>query len=82
MARRQKPMRFRLQLPVGIFDLCRLFDSVFVSDCLCMGVQTVGGRIRRMHNSQSFCGTIPRLATDETEFRSENEPNVTVSEKT
>lgn len=36
----QKHTWFGVQLPVGISDLCRLFDSVFVSDCLCMGEQT------------------------------------------
>lgn len=46
----QKHTWLGVQLPVGISDLCRRFDSVFASDCLCMGEQTGGGWIQRMSN--------------------------------
>lgn len=46
----QKHTWLGVQLPLGISDLCRLFDSVFASDCLCMGEQTGGGWIQRMSN--------------------------------
>lgn len=50
MAWCQKHTWFGVQLPVGISDLCRLFDSVFVCDCLCMGEQTGGGWNQRVYN--------------------------------
>lgn len=50
MAWCQKHTWFGVQLSVGISDLCRLFDSVFVCDCLCMGEQTGGGWNQRVYN--------------------------------